>query len=137
MQEIEGGAGLSKGRSSNIVGLLLCTWMAADACAAAAEYPERPIRIIAPSAPGGGADLVGRLLAQGFTERLGRQVVVDNRAGASTMMGGEMVAKALPDGYTLLVGISTLAINPANGTPATVPAVPTPLIVVVARLVRT
>jgi tripartite-type tricarboxylate transporter receptor subunit TctC len=115
MQGIRGRSALKKGRANNLVRLLLSTWAAAVGLpAGAADYPERPIRIIAPSAPGGGADLVGRLLAQGFTERLGRQVVVDNRAGASTMMGGEMVAKAAPDGYTLLVGISTLAINPAT-----------------------
>ena len=56
---------------------------------------------------------MARMLAPGLTERLGQQVVVENRAGASTMIGGEAAAKAPPDGYTLLMGISTLAINPA------------------------
>jgi tripartite-type tricarboxylate transporter receptor subunit TctC len=77
------------------------------------QYPTRPVRIIVPTSPPGGADVVARLLAPGLTERLGQQVVVENRAGASTMIGGEVAAKAVPDGYTLLMGISTLAINPA------------------------
>jgi tripartite-type tricarboxylate transporter receptor subunit TctC len=81
---------------------------------AQSDYPNRTIRIIVPTAPAGGNDTVGRVIAQGLTERWGKQVVVDNRAGASTMIGGEMVAKAPPDGYTLLMGVSTLAINPAT-----------------------
>ena len=81
---------------------------------AQSDYPNRPVRIIVPTATAGGNDTVGRLIAQGLTERLGRQVVVENRAGASTMIGGELVAKAAPDGYTLLMGVSTLAINPAT-----------------------
>ena len=77
-------------------------------------YPTRPVRIIVPTSPPGGADIVARLIAPGLTERLGQQVIVDNRAGASTMIGGEAAAKAPPDGHTLLMGISTLAINPAT-----------------------
>jgi tripartite-type tricarboxylate transporter receptor subunit TctC len=81
---------------------------------AQANYPARPIRIIAPTSPGSGSDIMARLLAQGYTERLGRQVVVENRAGAGTIIGNEAVAKAAPDGYTLLMGVSTLAINPST-----------------------
>jgi len=77
-------------------------------------YPTRPIRIIVPTSPPGGADVVARSIAPGLSERLGQQVIVDNRAGASTMLGGELAAKAPPDGYTLVMGISTLAINPAT-----------------------
>ena len=77
------------------------------------SYPTRALRIVVPTSAGSGTDFVARLIAQPLTERLGQQVVVDNRAGASTMLGAEMVAKAPPDGYTLLAGISTLAINPA------------------------
>ena len=77
-------------------------------------YPIRPIRIIVPTSPPGGADVVARSIAPVLSERLGQQVFVDNRAGASTMLGGELAAKAAPDGYTLLMGISTLAINPAT-----------------------
>jgi tripartite-type tricarboxylate transporter receptor subunit TctC len=77
-------------------------------------YPTRPIKIIVPTSPPGGADVVARVMAQPLSERLGQQVVVENRAGASTMIGGEAAARAAPDGYTLVMGISTLAINPAT-----------------------
>jgi tripartite-type tricarboxylate transporter receptor subunit TctC len=77
-------------------------------------YPSRPVRIIVPTSPPGGADIVARSIAPGLSERLGQQVIVDNRAGASTMLGHELAAKAPPDGHTLVMGISTLAINPAT-----------------------
>jgi tripartite-type tricarboxylate transporter receptor subunit TctC len=91
-------------------------WVMASPSPALAQgtYPTRPIRIIVPTSPPGGADVVARLVAPGLAERLGQQVFVENRAGASTMIGGEAAAKAPPDGYTLLMGISTLAINPAT-----------------------
>jgi tripartite-type tricarboxylate transporter receptor subunit TctC len=81
---------------------------------AQSAYPARAIRIIVPNSAGGTADTVGRFLAQGLTERLGRQVLVDNRPGAGTIIGTEMVARAPPDGYTLLMSPSTLAITPAT-----------------------
>jgi tripartite-type tricarboxylate transporter receptor subunit TctC len=81
--------------------------------ALAQNYPTRAIRLIVPSAPGGGTDIVGRVIANKLTEYLGQQVVVDNRAGAGTIIGIELAAKSAPDGYTLLVGLSTLAINPS------------------------
>ena len=77
-------------------------------------YPSRVVRIIVPTAPSGGSDTIARLIAQGLFERLGRQVVVENRAGAGTMIGSEMVAKAPPDGHTLLLGSLPLATNPAT-----------------------
>jgi tripartite-type tricarboxylate transporter receptor subunit TctC len=79
----------------------------------AQNYPARAIRLIVPSSPGGGTDIVGRILAQKMSEQLGQQVVVDNRAGAGTIIGNDAVAKSAPDGYTLLMGLSTLAINPS------------------------
>jgi tripartite-type tricarboxylate transporter receptor subunit TctC len=91
-------------------------FLASTMCVALAQsnYPSRPIRIIVPTSPPGGADVVARAMAQPLSERLGQQVIVDNRAGASTMLGGEIAARAVPDGYTLVMGISTLAINPAT-----------------------
>ena len=100
---------------------LLCSAAAALVLAATtapalaqAAYPTRPVRIVVPTSPPGGADVVARTIAQPMSERLGQQVIVDNRAGASTMLGGEVAARAPADGYTLLMGISTLAINPAT-----------------------
>jgi tripartite-type tricarboxylate transporter receptor subunit TctC len=95
-----------------LAGALLAIPM--PAALAQSNYPIRPIRIIVPTSPPGGADVVARLIAPPLSDRLGQQVVVDNRAGASTMIGGELAARAAPDGYTLLMGISTLAINPAT-----------------------
>jgi len=78
------------------------------------KYPNRPIRLIVPTGPGAGNDLQARLIAQPLGERLGQQVVVENRTGAATIIGSDLVAKAQPDGYTLLMNVSTLAINPAT-----------------------
>lgn len=85
----------------------------AGASYAQTNYPTRPVRIIVPSSPGGGTDILSRLVAPGFSERLGQTAVVDNRPGAGSIIGNDLVAKAVPDGYTLLMGISTLAILPA------------------------
>lgn len=76
------------------------------------NYPVKPVRIIVPTATGGPGDTVARLLAQPLSEKFGRQFVVENRTGAGTMIGGELVAKSAPDGHTLLMGLSTLATNP-------------------------
>ncbi len=78
-----------------------------------AGYPNRPIRLIVPLAPGGGTDTVGRLVAARLSEGLGQQIVVDNRGGGGGVVGTDMVAKATADGYTLLMGsITTNAVNP-------------------------
>ena len=75
-------------------------------------YPNKPIRLVVPFPPGGPADTLGRILAQNFTESLGQAVVVDNKPGASTIIGADFVAKSAPDGYTLLLAIdSTLTMN--------------------------
>jgi len=87
------------------------------ACAAslalAQEYPSRTVRIIVPSAPGGGYDVIGRLLAERFTPELGQAFVVENRPGGGTLIGTQAVANAAPDGYTLLIGgLANMAFNP-------------------------
>ena len=76
-------------------------------------YPTKPIRLIVPSSPGGGTDTTARAITPKLSERLGQQVVVENRAGAAAMIGTEYVARAAPDGYTLLIGQSTMTIVPA------------------------
>ena len=81
--------------------------------AAAANYPARPIRVIVPQAPGGSNDIMARYVGAALTERLGRQVVVDNRPGAEGMIGTELVARANPDGYTLLMASTAFVMNPA------------------------
>jgi tripartite-type tricarboxylate transporter receptor subunit TctC len=87
--------------------------LAHPAAHAQQPYPARAVRLVVPSAPGGGTDITARIMAPKFSEYFGQQVVVENRAGAATMIGGEVVARSAPDGYTLLMGISTLAINAA------------------------
>src|SRR5258706_13689804 len=72
--------------------------------AAEQNYPSNPVRLIAASSPGSGVDIVGRIIAQKLGERLGQQVVVDNRAGAGGNLGAEIAAKPAPDGYTLFMG---------------------------------
>jgi tripartite-type tricarboxylate transporter receptor subunit TctC len=93
--------------------ILLAVLATASTEALAQSYPTKPIRLIVPSSPGGGTDITARIIAPDLSKLLGQQVVVENRAGAGTMIGGEVVAKAPPDGYTLLMCVSTLAINPA------------------------
>lgn len=90
-----------------LAGLALC------ASQAWAQYPNKPIRLVVPFTPGGVTDTSGRLIAEQLSKRLGQQVVVDNKPGASGNIGTQMVATAEPDGYTLLLGFDgTLVINP-------------------------
>ena len=81
--------------------------------AVAQDYPLRPVRVIVPYPPGGPTDVIVRVVANRLTESLGQQVIVENRAGASGMIGAELVAKAPPDGYTLLVNPSIHVILPS------------------------
>lgn len=87
---------------------LLALGLAASA-AAQDKYPVRPVRVIVPFAPGGGTDIVGRILAARLSERLGQSFFVDNRPAGSGILGADMVAKANPDGYTLLFAFSSLS----------------------------
>jgi len=83
--------------------------------AADPAYPVRPIRIIVPQSPGASTDLTARLVAQGLHEAFKQPVIVDNRPGSSGIAGTELVARAAPDGYTLMVVASSFSINPALG----------------------
>lgn len=124
------------------LGVSLALLGAALAGAAAAQtYPAKPVRIVVPFAAGGGVDVAARILAQGLSERFGQSVFVENRTGASGIIGTEFVAKSAPDGYTLLVGSQTTqAVVPAmyktsydgarDFTPVTVIAT-SPLLIVV------
>ena len=87
----------------------------AFACAAAAaqDFPNRVVKVVVPQPPGGGFDAVARTMAEPFSQQLGQPVIVENRPGAGTIVGTDAVAKAEPDGYTLLLGASAnLALNP-------------------------
>src|SRR5258706_11195443 len=97
----------------------LCTLLLSFA-AAAQPWPARPVKIIAPFAPGGSADTLGRIVAKNLTEQLKETFVVENRPGAGGVLGSDLAAKAAPDGYTLVVsGIASHVIAPQlpQGTP--------------------
>jgi tripartite-type tricarboxylate transporter receptor subunit TctC len=96
-------------RSSVLIAMVAC--LAAPAFGQ--DYPAKQVRVVLPFPPGGGSDLIARVVAQKLTGTLGQPVVVDNRAGASGNIAAEIVAKAPADGYTLLFGNSSLSISPA------------------------
>ena len=94
------------------LGIALCAFGAGEA--GAQNYPSKPVRFVSPYAPGGGTDIMARTLAQKLTESMGQQFVVENRAGGGGIVGIESVAKAAPDGYTILLGSKgPLTMNPA------------------------
>ena len=96
------------------LGVVVVTLLAVFAGGVLAQtYPAKPIRLILPFPPGAGSDVVGRLLAQKISERLGEAVVADNRAGAGGNLGIALAAKAPPDGYTILLATASIAVSPA------------------------
>ena len=93
--------------------LVCIAWMACALGLHAQTYPSRPIRLVVPFPPGGSSDSVARVVVQKFSEGLGQPVVIENRPGVGGLLGSEAVAKAAPDGYTLLLGsVSSLAVAP-------------------------
>lgn len=93
--------------------VLLCIWVALPAGAQAAPaYPAKPVRLVVPFPPDGATDIIGRLLSERLTQIWGQAVLVENRAGASGMIGADVVAKSPPDGYTVLISSTAeVAIN--------------------------
>src|ERR1700739_2846503 len=107
---------MPKSRSLPIMtaGLLALATAAATPALAqtAADYPTKPVRLIIPFPPGGSNDVVGRMIATQLSDRLGKQVVVDNRGGAGGVIGTEVAANSPPDGYTLLIISIAHAVSP-------------------------
>jgi len=100
-------------RAFIVVFAALAAQLHGHSVAAAEAFPTRPIRLIVPFPPGGPTDVMGRLISEALSERLGQQVYVDNRPGAGSTLAGKIAAMAEPDGYTLLLGsAATLAIGP-------------------------
>jgi tripartite-type tricarboxylate transporter receptor subunit TctC len=97
-------------RGAGAIAIMSCL---ASILASGAEYPSKPVRFVVPYAAGGSTDTVARIVGQQLSERMGQQVVVDNRTGAGTIIGTEIAAQAAPDGYTLLMATPPLAVNPA------------------------
>src|SRR6202166_4038701 len=95
--------------------MLLAASLAAvlSVAALADDYPSRPIMLVVPYPPGGGNDVIGRIVAGRMSATLGQQIMVENRGGAGGTIATRQVARAAPDGYTLLVATSSLAINPS------------------------
>src|SRR5881394_1501838 len=92
--------------------VFLFVLLAATAFSRAQDYPSKPIRLIIPTPPGGSVDGVARMVGTKLSEYLGRPVVFDNRAGASTTLGADAAAKSAPDGYTIYINASIHSINP-------------------------
>jgi len=100
------------GLSFYLLPFALCLVVLAVAPASGQNFPSRPVRGILPYPAGGGTDIVARAVAQKLSEYWGQQVIVDNRGGGATIIGTDLAAKSPPDGYTFLIGATSLAINP-------------------------
>ena len=92
---------------------LAAAFLAGIACTSAADYPARPITLVVPYAAGGGNDVIARIVAERMSANLGQPIVIENRGGAGGTIATRQVAKAEPDGYSLLIATSSLAINPS------------------------
>jgi tripartite-type tricarboxylate transporter receptor subunit TctC len=99
------------GIAATVVAMFSVAHATAATAQSAIDYPTRPVRMIVPFPPGGSNDIMGRYFAQYLTERVGRSVVLDNRPGADGIIGTEIVSRAAPDGYTLLVASAAHAVN--------------------------
>lgn len=106
---------------STLATAVLVTFGATGTAQAQADYPNKPVRLVVPYAPGGATDVIGRVLAKQLSDTLGQQFVVDNRAGAGGSLGAGQVAKSPADGYTLLMGAFTSHTINAALTPAVTP----------------
>jgi tripartite-type tricarboxylate transporter receptor subunit TctC len=100
-------------RSLVAVAMLAVVWQVGARAQEVADYPDRPIRLIVPFPPGSGTDIVGRMLAQEISNDWNQSMIVDNRPGASTIIGTEIVAKSPPDGYTMVMASNNHAMIPA------------------------
>ena len=134
-----------KRRIAGAVGTGLVSLLLADAAQAAERFPLRPVRIVVPTGAGGVTDVVARVISQRLGERLGQQVIVDNRPGAGGVLGTQIVATAAPDGYTLVLVFPSHAVNPTlvaklpydsvkSFAPVTLVSVVAPVLVVNAAL---
>jgi len=96
-------------RSSTVLALALA--LTPSATALAQSWPAKPVRVVIAFAPGGGTDIMGRLLSKKFSESMGQSFVPENRAGAGGLVAAELTAKAPPDGYLLMVSTASLSVN--------------------------
>jgi tripartite-type tricarboxylate transporter receptor subunit TctC len=109
-----GDIGLTPDSRTTLIGFAAALLLSAASSVAQAAYPERPIRIIVPSAAGGSTDILTRMVATQMSQQLGQAIVVENKPGAGTAIGAQMLASAKPDGYTLMLTTnSTFTLNPA------------------------